>query len=69
MYGRPHQHGAELIPTLSKILNDCTKPSEATEAALAMDALKRLSEAEVVDIRTIWMVLAPKLSQDRRYWH
>ncbi|PIK51307.1 putative focadhesin isoform X2 [Apostichopus japonicus] len=63
---RPHQHGAELIPTLSKILNDCTKPSEATEAALAMDALKRLSEAEVVDIRTIWMVLAPKLSQDRR---
>lgn len=63
---RPHQHGAELIPTLSKILNDCTGPSEATAAALAMDALTTLSEEEVVDIRTIWQVLEPKLSKDSR---
>ncbi|XP_072039048.1 focadhesin-like [Amphiura filiformis] len=63
---RPNQHGADLLPSISKILKDCSRDSEATIAALALEALMALCEAEVVDIRTTWEVLSPKLSKDNR---
>ena len=46
-YSRPHQHGEELLPPLSKILNDCRDESQTAAAALALQALQALCEAEV----------------------
>ena len=51
---------------LSKVLNDCTHEREASIVTLALDALYSLCQAEVVDLRTMWAVLQPKLSQDKR---
>ena len=64
---RPNQHGGDLLPAISKILKDCSRDGDATIAVLALEALSALCEAEVVDIRTMWEVLAPKLSKDTRY--
>ncbi|XP_078656308.1 focadhesin-like isoform X4 [Branchiostoma floridae x Branchiostoma belcheri] len=63
---RAHQHGADLLPVLSKILNDCTSELDAVPASLALDGLTALCQAEVVDIRTAWSVLASKLETDQR---
>ncbi|XP_038072165.1 focadhesin-like [Patiria miniata] len=62
---RPH-HGADLLPLLSKLLNECTSDRESSIAAMALDALYTLCQAEVVDLRTMWAVLAPKLTKDNR---
>ncbi|XP_022105848.1 focadhesin-like [Acanthaster planci] len=62
---RPHR-GADLLPMLSKLLNDCTSDGDASIAALALDALYILCQAEVVDLRTMWAVLSPKLTKDER---
>ncbi|XP_035663139.1 focadhesin-like [Branchiostoma floridae] len=63
---RAHQHGADLLPVLSQILNDCTSELEAVPASLALQGLTALCQAEVVDVRTAWSVLASKLEADQR---
>ncbi|XP_066272306.1 focadhesin-like isoform X1 [Branchiostoma lanceolatum] len=63
---RAHQHGADLLPVLSQILNDCTSELEAVPASLALEGLTALCQAEVVDVRTAWSVLASKLQADQR---
>ncbi|XP_075595347.1 focadhesin isoform X2 [Balearica regulorum gibbericeps] len=63
---RPYQHGADMLAAISQILNECTKPDQASPAALALQGLKALCEAEVVCIRSTWKALSPKLSCDTR---
>ncbi len=65
-FSRPHQYGEDLLPSLSDILNKCTRENDAPVAGLALQGLHALCEAEVIDIRTMWKVLAPKLSVDKR---
>ncbi|KAI0233616.1 Focadhesin [Lamellibrachia satsuma] len=63
---RPHQHGADMLVLVSAILNECTGEREAVAVAMALEGLRYLCEAEVVDIRTAWSVLAAKLQHDER---
>ncbi|XP_065262423.1 focadhesin isoform X2 [Emys orbicularis] len=63
---RPYQHGADMLAAISQILNECTKPDQATPAALVLQGLHALCQAEVVCIRSTWNALSPKLSCDTR---
>ncbi|XP_067839406.1 focadhesin [Heptranchias perlo] len=63
---RSYQHGADMLAAISKVLNECTKPDQATPAVLALQGLHALCQAEVVDIRSTWYALSPKLSCDTR---
>ncbi|XP_030883622.1 focadhesin [Leptonychotes weddellii] len=63
---RPYQHGADMLAAASQVLNECTKPDQATPAALVLQGLHALCQAEVVCIRSTWNALSPKLSCDTR---
>ncbi|XP_053558634.1 LOW QUALITY PROTEIN: focadhesin [Bombina bombina] len=63
---RPYQHGADMLAAITQVLNDCTKLDLATPAALVLQGLHALFQAEVVDIRSTWAALSPKLSCDTR---
>ncbi|XP_023982609.1 focadhesin isoform X3 [Physeter macrocephalus] len=63
---RPYQHGADMLAAISQTLNECTKPDQATPAALVLQGLHALCQAEVVCIRSTWNALSPKLSCDMR---
>ncbi|XP_005155029.2 focadhesin [Melopsittacus undulatus] len=63
---RPYQHGADMLAAISQVLNECTKPDQASPAALVLQGLQALCEAEVVCIRSTWSALSPKLSCDTR---
>uniref|UniRef100_A0A8C5Z265 Focadhesin n=1 Tax=Marmota marmota marmota TaxID=9994 RepID=A0A8C5Z265_MARMA len=63
---RPYQHGADMLAAISQVLNECTKPDQATPAALVLQGLHALCQAEVVCIRSTWKALSPKLSCDTR---
>uniref|UniRef100_A0A8C5TYQ5 Focadhesin n=1 Tax=Malurus cyaneus samueli TaxID=2593467 RepID=A0A8C5TYQ5_9PASS len=63
---RPYQHGADMLAAISQVLNECTKPDQASPAAIVLQGLRALCEAEVVCIRSTWNALSPKLSCDRR---
>ncbi|XP_078070402.1 focadhesin isoform X2 [Mustelus asterias] len=63
---RSYQHGADMLAAISKVLNECTRPDQATPTVLALQGLHALCQAEVVDIRSTWCALSPKLSCDTR---
>ncbi|KAM4708209.1 focadhesin [Discoglossus pictus] len=63
---RPYQHAADMLAAITQVLNDCTKPDHATPVALVLQGLHALCQAEVVDIRSTWSALSPKLSCDTR---
>ncbi|KAG8455075.1 hypothetical protein GDO86_001338 [Hymenochirus boettgeri] len=63
---RPYQHGADMLAAITQVLNECTKPDQSTPAALVLQGLCALCQAEVVDIRSTWNALSPKLSCDTR---
>ncbi len=54
---------------ISDLLNSSlgkTNPNSATIATLALSSLVSLCKAEVVDLKSVWDLLAPKLLQDTR---
>ncbi|KFV72105.1 Focadhesin, partial [Dryobates pubescens] len=63
---RPYQHGADMLAAISQVLNEYTKPDQASPAAIVLQGLQALCEAEVVCICSAWNALAPKLSCDTR---
>ncbi|NXO98546.1 FOCAD protein, partial [Certhia brachydactyla] len=63
---RPYQHGADMLAAISQVLNECTKPDQASPAAIVLQGLRALCEAEVVCIRSTWNALSPKLNCDTR---
>ncbi|KAK2524021.1 focadhesin [Columba livia] len=63
---RPYQHGADMLAAISQVLNECTKPDQASPAAIVLQGLQALCEAEVVCIRSTWNALSPQLSCDTR---
>ncbi|KAM4878759.1 focadhesin isoform 1-T2 [Sylvia borin] len=63
---RPYQHGADMLAAISQVLNECTKPDQASPAAIVLQGLRALCEAEVVCIRSTWNALSPKLGCDTR---
>ncbi|KAI1888309.1 hypothetical protein AGOR_G00183690, partial [Albula goreensis] len=63
---RTYQHGADMLAAITDTLTRCTKPDQATPSALALQGLQELCRAEVVDIRSTWDALSPRLSCDPR---
>lgn len=43
-----------MVPHLSKILNECTSPSEGTPCAIAIEGIKQLCSFGIIDIITTW---------------
>ncbi|KAK2510001.1 hypothetical protein MC885_019365, partial [Smutsia gigantea] len=43
---RPYQHGADMLAAISQVLNECIKPDQATPAALVLQGLHALCQAE-----------------------
>lgn len=52
-----------MVPHLSKILNECTLPSQDTPCALAIEGIKQLCRYSIVDLITTWNTLS-RLYQD-----
>ncbi|XP_063431997.1 focadhesin-like isoform X2 [Mytilus trossulus] len=63
---RPEQHGTDMLGPLSDILNTFSKEEEGPIAAMALEGLYYLCEADVIDIKSAWDVLSVKLSTDTR---
>ncbi|XP_024143659.1 focadhesin isoform X1 [Oryzias melastigma] len=63
---RPYQHAADMLAGISLTLKQCSKPDMATPAALALQGLRELCQAEVVDIMSTWKSLGPELCCDSR---
>lgn len=60
------QHGSDLLPLLSGLLNQCTGLDGTTAAAIALDGIYSLCKEAVIDMRTTVKVLAPRCSKDTR---
>ncbi|XP_018420967.1 PREDICTED: focadhesin [Nanorana parkeri] len=63
---RPYQHGADMLAAITQVLNECPNPDQATPVALVLQGLQALCQAEVVDIRSTWNALSPKLACEKR---
>ncbi|XP_046545325.1 focadhesin-like [Haliotis rubra] len=63
---RPGQHGSDLLSPISDILNSHSGEEGSAACALVLEGLASLCEAEVINIRSAWSVLADKLTQDCR---
>ncbi|XP_071541136.1 focadhesin-like isoform X1 [Panulirus ornatus] len=63
---KPSQHGAELLPLLSGFLNECRGESGTAQTLIALDGIHDLCANQVIDLRTTWRVIAPKLVRDKR---
>ncbi|KAJ8382321.1 hypothetical protein SKAU_G00030990 [Synaphobranchus kaupii] len=63
---RPYPHAADMLAAITDTLSQCSKQDQATPSALALQGLQELCRAEVVDIRSTWGALSPRLSCDSR---
>ncbi|MBN3306161.1 FOCAD protein, partial [Amia calva] len=63
---RPYQHGGDMLAAITETLTLCSKSDQATPTALVLQGLHELCRAEVVDIRSTWNAISPKLSCDSR---
>uniref|UniRef100_A0A7N5KML3 Focadhesin n=1 Tax=Ailuropoda melanoleuca TaxID=9646 RepID=A0A7N5KML3_AILME len=50
---RPYQHGADMLAAVSQVLNECTKPDQATPAALVLQGLHALCQAENFKVQVL----------------
>nr|CAH7734619.1 unnamed protein product [Callosobruchus chinensis] len=63
---KPELYGKDMVAHLSKILNECNDEPGSLPSALALEGIKILCRAEVIDIVTTWATLSPKFKNDRR---
>ncbi|XP_032809673.2 focadhesin isoform X2 [Petromyzon marinus] len=63
---RPYQHGADMVAAVSRLLDECRSDEQASAAALAVQGLYALCDAEVVDVHSAWSALSSRLLADRR---
>uniref|UniRef100_A0A0P4VWJ2 Uncharacterized protein n=1 Tax=Scylla olivacea TaxID=85551 RepID=A0A0P4VWJ2_SCYOL len=63
---KPNQHGEELLPMLSGFLNECQGEQGTAQTLIALDGIHHLCASQVIDLRTTWRVIAPKLVRDKR---
>ncbi|XP_011872264.1 PREDICTED: focadhesin [Vollenhovia emeryi] len=60
------EHGEELVPLLSQILNQCVDLNSGAASALALDSISVLCKSAVIGIFSTWQVLAPKMRKEKR---
>lgn len=53
----PELYGKDMVPHLSKILNECTLPEQETPCALAIEGIKQLCRFGIIDLITTWNTL------------
>ncbi|KAK8725871.1 hypothetical protein OTU49_010529 [Cherax quadricarinatus] len=63
---KPSQHGEELLPLLSGFLNECKSDDGTPQTLIALDGIYDLCANQIIDLRTTWRVIAPKLVRDKR---
>ncbi|XP_066249245.1 focadhesin [Euwallacea similis] len=63
---RPELYGKDLVAHLSTILNDCTTSEGAVATSIALEGIRYLCKAEIIDIVTTWATLSPKFKDDTR---
>ena len=70
MWNRAEKHGADLLSQISELLNSSLGHNDnmntSTIATMALKSLVTLCRAEVVDLKSVWDILAPKLTRDHR---
>lgn len=54
---KPELYGKDMVPYLSKILNECTSQVLETPCALAIEGIKVLCQSGIVDVVTTWSSL------------
>jgi len=52
-----------MLAAASQVLNECTKPDQATPAALVLQGLHALCQAEVGFLTLFWIILNKILSK------
>ncbi|KAG7204192.1 hypothetical protein KM043_002028 [Ampulex compressa] len=60
------EHGEELVPLFSQILNRSVDINGASASALTLKSLSILCKAAVIGICSTWQVLAPKMKKEKR---
>ncbi|KAK0095406.1 hypothetical protein PV326_008454 [Microctonus aethiopoides] len=60
------EHGAELVPLLSHILNCCTDTTGSAAYAMALEGISALCLSGVADTCSTWKVLSPKIYKEQR---
>ncbi|KYM96532.1 hypothetical protein ALC62_12796 [Cyphomyrmex costatus] len=60
------EHGEELVPLLSQILNRCVDVNGGAASALALDSISALCKSTVIGVYSTWQVLAPKMRKEKR---
>ncbi|XP_012536229.1 focadhesin isoform X2 [Monomorium pharaonis] len=60
------EHGEELVPLLSQILNRCVDQNGGAASALAIDGISALCKFAVIGVYSTWQVLAPKMRKEKR---
>ncbi|KAG5313703.1 FOCAD protein, partial [Acromyrmex insinuator] len=60
------EHGEELVPLLSQILNRCVDLNGGAASALALDSISALCKFTVIGVYSTWQVLAPKMRKEKR---
>ncbi|XP_048826033.1 focadhesin [Brienomyrus brachyistius] len=63
---RPYQHGGDMLAAITDTITQCSGGQQAAPVALALQGLRELCRAEVVDIRSTWAALSPRLACDSR---
>ncbi|XP_035213180.1 focadhesin-like isoform X2 [Stegodyphus dumicola] len=62
----PEKYGKEFLDTLSSIFNESHDEITSAAACLALDGVISLCKYEVIDLRSTWKALAPRLIKDKR---
>ncbi|XP_030766796.1 uncharacterized protein LOC115890620 isoform X6 [Sitophilus oryzae] len=63
---RPELYGKDLVPHLSKILNECSESWMSIPMVLAIEGIGHLCKAEIIDIVRTWETLVPKFKSETR---
>ncbi|RXG70024.1 Focadhesin [Armadillidium vulgare] len=63
---KPSQHGEEFLSLLSALLNEHRGKDGTPQTTIALDGIYELCSAVVIDLRTTWKVIGPKLVKDKR---
>ncbi|XP_042899140.1 focadhesin isoform X1 [Parasteatoda tepidariorum] len=62
----PEKHGSDFLGILSKIFNESNDDTSSPAACLALDGVINLCKTEIIDLRSTWKLLGPRLSKDKR---
>ncbi|XP_054719746.1 focadhesin-like [Uloborus diversus] len=62
----PEKHGKEFLSTLSTIFNQSVGENTTPVACLALDGVIALCRSEIIDLRSTWKALSPRLNKDKR---